>query len=173
MLGLFTTLQNIETMRKLLLFVKNLFVGYIGVWKFYTVKEFFDNGGYIYTLMPDSKRGGMFLSEYCKYLSYESFVRDYPEGHWMVGKYTKYVIDNEDANYEAVPEPGFACRRKKAIPRYANVALAITVIGLLINIVTMFCISVAAGFISTGLVFTIIGATMYFISNKTIVSIEK
>lgn len=91
MLGLFTTLQNIETMRKLYQFLFKTFVSQIFIWKFYTIKEFFQRGGYIFTLMP-GRQDGTNLGNYCKYLSYEAFVRDWPHNHWICGEHTEYVI---------------------------------------------------------------------------------
>ena len=38
-------------MRKLVSFFRSVFVTTFRVWKYYTLKEFFDKGGYIYTLV--------------------------------------------------------------------------------------------------------------------------
>ena len=160
MLGLFTTLQNIETMRKLYQFLFKMFVSQIFIWKFYTIKEFFQRGGYIFTLKPGCQDGTN-LGNYCKYLSYEAFVKDWPYNHWLRGQYSEYVIYGVKAEYESVPEHGFVCRIPKNVPNYPNAALAIIVSGIVIVACSLFCLSAIVGFTFIGAVVTCIGALLY------------
>ena len=149
---------------KILRFFRSTFTRNILVWKFYTFREFFEKGGYIHTLIPDSE------NDYYTYRSYETFVNDYPDNMWRVGNKTRYVLGESEATPENVPEPGFVCRVPKPVPRYENVAIAIIILGLLIGLVTMFCISSVVGFLYVAAVSTVIGMILYRNSMKVIIN---
>ena len=155
-------------MRKLFQFFVKTFVSQIFVWKFYTVKEFFEQGGYIYTLMPDCKDGSN-LGNYCKYLSYEAFVKDWPDNYWLVGEHTEYVISGQRAKSDSVPETGFVCRIPHNIPNYMNVSLAMIAIGILIVICSLFCLSAIAGFSFVGTIVACLGILMYHQSARNVI----
>lgn len=144
---------------KLASFFRSMFVSTSKVRRFFTLKEFFDKGGYIYTLMPGES--GKTYPCYYKYTSFETFIADYPERYWLVGAKTEYILDDEKAYYQTVPEEGFCVRVRKSVPNYPNVALAILCVGLLILLVTCFSISTVVGFMYVGLLTSVIGYILH------------
>ena len=157
-------------MKKFLISIRDLFTREIRLWKFYTIREFFDNGGHILTLIPGANDGSD-RANYYRYTSYESFVEDWPNNQWRCGQYTEYMIFGVEATPENVPESGFVARVPKRVPRYDNVSLGIAAVGLIVSLITMFCISISAGFLSLGLAITMTGVFLFYMSTKQTVSI--
>lgn len=151
-------------MRKLVSFFRSVFVTTFRVWKYYTLKEFFDKGGYIYTPIPGES--GKEKPCYYKYKNFDTFITDYPDMRWLVGAKTEYILDGEQARFEGVPEPGFVVHEKKPAPYYPNIALAILCVGLLILLVTLFCISTVVGFLYVGTLTSAVGYILYCSSYK-------
>lgn len=154
-------------MKKILEYFRKTFTNSILLWKFFTVEEFFDKGGYIYTLIPGSN------VDYYKYVSYDVFINDYPDFVWRVGDKTKYVLGEYDAQPENTPELGFVCRVPSLVPNYGNISLSIIAIGFIIGLITMFCVSMAAGFLYVAFSAMVIGGILHYLSNRTVISIDR
>lgn len=147
-------------MKKLFLYCKSLFVSHIMVWKFFPTREFFEAGGILYTLTPQSDHTG----PYFPYREYETLLNDYPDLNWRRSRETKASLGNEEASYDVIPERGFHVRVPKPIPNYRNIAKTLIILGVLMLTVTLFSINLYAGLVFISLLTIGYGGLIYYYS---------